>query len=177
MRARDLASAYAQAIQEEALRPWFAAMRAVAERLRQEPELLLALNDRAVDFGERKRLLEAILPEGLSAEQRNLFLLLLQEGHLGLLDEIISLLREISMPGGILAEVTSAVALTAEQQKAIEAKLVRRYGEGIRVEWRVDPNILGGIIVRVGDEVLDGSVAGRLESLKAALIGSEAAGR
>ena len=175
--ARDLASAYAQAIHEAALRPWFAAMRAVAERLRQEPQLLLTLNDRAIEFGERKRLLEPILPEGLSAEQRNLFLLLLQEGHLGLLDEIISRLREMIMPGGILAEVTSAVALTAEQQKALEAKLMRRYGEGIRVEWRVDPSILGGIIVRVGDEVLDGSVAGRLESLKAALIGSDAASK
>lgn len=71
---------------------------------------------------------------------------------------------------GKTAEVTSALPLTNEEQKLIKKELAAFMGhDAPKVEFLVDPSILGGVIVRVGDRVLDGSVAGQLQSLHQSL--------
>ena len=71
--------------------------------------------------------------------------------------------------GGASAEVTSALPLTAEEKEAVKKDVLARIGEQATVTFRVDPTILGGLVIRVGDKVLDGSVSGQLESLKQSL--------
>jgi F-type H+-transporting ATPase subunit b len=66
-------------------------------------------------------------------------------------------------------EVTSALPLTGDEQQAVRNDIVARLGGSPSVVFRVDPNILGGIVIRVGDKVVDASVAGRLEGLRASL--------
>lgn len=70
---------------------------------------------------------------------------------------------------GSAAEVTSALPLDDHEQDAIRKDLARTLGGTPAVVFRVDPSILGGLVVRVGDKVLDGSVAGRLEGLRSSL--------
>ncbi|MBI4770120.1 MAG: F0F1 ATP synthase subunit B, partial [Chloroflexi bacterium] len=70
---------------------------------------------------------------------------------------------------GAAAEVTSALPLTATEQSAVRTDIAGRLGGGGAVAFRVDPAIMGGLIVRVGDKVLDGSVSGKLESLREAM--------
>lgn len=70
---------------------------------------------------------------------------------------------------GAKAEVTSALPLSASEEQALRAELVSRLGPGAEVTFRVDPEILGGVVIRAGDRILDGSVAGRLESLRTSL--------
>ncbi len=70
---------------------------------------------------------------------------------------------------GTAAEVTSALPLDDLEQDAIRSDLSRTLGGSPAVVFRVDPNILGGLVVRVGDKVLDGSVAGKLEGLRTSL--------
>ena len=69
---------------------------------------------------------------------------------------------------GASAEVTSALPLTAEEQTTVKSEILSKSGAEA-VTFRVDPAILGGLVVRVGDKVLDGSVAGKLEGLRASL--------
>ena len=69
---------------------------------------------------------------------------------------------------GTSAEVTSALPLTADEQKTVKSEILSRTGAEA-VTFRVDPSILGGLVVRVGDKVFDGSVAGKLEGLRASL--------
>lgn len=69
---------------------------------------------------------------------------------------------------GSTAEVTSALPLTKEEQDAVKNDVLARTGAAA-VSFRVDPSILGGLVIKVGDKVLDGSVAGKLESLRASL--------
>lgn len=69
---------------------------------------------------------------------------------------------------GASAEVTSALPLTAEEQTTVKSEILSKSGAEA-VTFRVDPSILGGLVVRVGDKVLDGSVAGKLEGLRASL--------
>jgi len=70
-----------------------------------------------------------------------------------------------------VARVVSAIPLTDQQQNALAAKLTEVYGRSIDVRWAVDPQIRGGLIVRVGDEVIDGSVATRLVQARSGLSG------
>lgn len=69
---------------------------------------------------------------------------------------------------GASAEVTSALPLTADEQSTVKKDILSKTGAEA-VTFRVDPSILGGLVVRVGDKVLDGSVAGRLEGLRSTL--------
>lgn len=69
---------------------------------------------------------------------------------------------------GASAEVTSALPLTADEQTTVKNEILSKSGTEA-VTFRVDPSILGGLVVRVGDKVLDGSVAGKLEGLRASL--------
>jgi F-type H+-transporting ATPase subunit b len=70
---------------------------------------------------------------------------------------------------GLSAEVTSALPLTADEKEKVKQDILARVGSQATVAFRVDPNILGGLVVKVGDKVLDGSVAGQLETLRQGL--------
>jgi F-type H+-transporting ATPase subunit b len=70
---------------------------------------------------------------------------------------------------GDSAEVTSALPLSKEEQDAVKKNVLDKMGTSTNVEFNVDPQILGGLVVRVGDKVLDGSVSGQLEDLRKSL--------
>ena len=73
--------------------------------------------------------------------------------------------------GRLLATVTTAAPLTAAQQKRLSATLAAQYGRETRVDVIVDPAVLGGMRVQVGDEVVDGTIASRLADLRLQLAG------
>ncbi|MBE3040187.1 MAG: F0F1 ATP synthase subunit B [Chloroflexi bacterium] len=70
---------------------------------------------------------------------------------------------------GDSAEVTSALPLSKEEQASVKNNVLDKMGAKTNVEFRVDPQILGGLVIRVGDKVLDGSVSGQLEDLRKSL--------
>ena len=70
---------------------------------------------------------------------------------------------------GASAEVTSALPLTEVEQDAVKRDVLAKAGGDTTVAFRVDPAILGGLVIRVGDKVVDGSVAGQLGSLRESL--------
>lgn len=70
---------------------------------------------------------------------------------------------------GQTAEVTSAVPLTDQEKEKVRENVLSKLGGEAQVTFNVNPNILGGLIVRVGDRVLDGSVAGKLENMRQSL--------
>ena len=72
--------------------------------------------------------------------------------------------------GIAVAQVTTAVPIDERQKATIASRLGQRVGKTVTVETRVDPEILGGVIAQIGDNVIDGSVRGRLERLRRALI-------
>lgn len=69
---------------------------------------------------------------------------------------------------GDSAEVTSALPLSKDEQETVKKEVLAKAGAQA-VSFRVDPSILGGLVIKVGDKVLDGSVAGKLEGLRQAL--------
>jgi F-type H+-transporting ATPase subunit b len=70
---------------------------------------------------------------------------------------------------GTAAEVISALPLTHDEQAIVKRDILSRMGSQAAVDFRVDPAILGGLVIHLGDKVLDGSVAGQLEDLRKSL--------
>jgi len=70
---------------------------------------------------------------------------------------------------GASAEVTSALPLTPEEMETVKKEILSKMGGQAAVSFRVDPSILGGLVVRVGGKVLDASVSGQLETLRQSL--------
>lgn len=67
---------------------------------------------------------------------------------------------------GASAEITSALTLTDEEQVTVKDEVLSKIGDQASVAFRVDPSILGGLVIRVGDKVLDNSVVSKLEELR-----------
>ncbi len=93
---------------------------------------------------------------------------LIQEFFSGVKAGRVTMLENTTMNGSA-AEVVSALPLTAEEQDTVKRDVLARLGNQATVTFRVDPTILGGLVVRVGDKVMDNSVAGQLESMRQGL--------
>jgi len=172
MSTADRPQSYAQAFHEAAMERWLSGLQVISARLAEDPGLMERLQAADVDFSERQPLLEGVFPVEADPPVRNLIYTLMQRGDLALLGEVTESLRQRmrraeAMP--IAVEVTSAVALTDEQRAALASKLEAQYGSGLDIHYRVDPAILGGLIVRVGDKLIDGSLATRMAAMKQAL--------
>jgi|RhiMethySRZTD1v2_1073278.scaffolds.fasta_scaffold101823_2 F-type H+-transporting ATPase subunit delta len=104
----------------------------------------------------------------LSQPVRNLILLLVRRGRIEQLPRVAAEFarRDDERNGLIHATATSAAPLGDEEQRAIVARLEQLTGARVALETNVDPAILGGIVVRIGDRLIDGSVRGRLERLR-----------
>ena len=102
------------------------------------------------------------------------FLLQLAEKHRdadlpAILREYVDLAKE-NKSNLIMADVTTALPLTAGQEQALAEKLAAMTGKTIKIRQHVDSEILGGIVVRVGDKLLDGSLSHQLTVLQADLL-------
>lgn len=107
----------------------------------------------------------------LSNEQRNFVTLLAQNDRLSVLPDIavqFAALRH-THEKVVDAHVTSAFALTDAQAAEIRATLQTKYGRAVELSVAVDPELIGGVSIRVGDEVMDASVRGKLAQLAVAL--------
>jgi len=109
----------------------------------------------------------------LNTKAENLAKLLAENGRLILLSEISGLYETLKSDaeGQIEAQVTSAQALSDDEQKAIVAALKKRLGRDVKLNSSVDETLMGGAIIRAGDLVIDGSLQGRLQKLTNTLNG------
>ena len=96
-----------------------------------------------------------------------------QNGRLRQLAEIVRLFGRLAAEhrGETTAEVISARPLDDDQIAALRAKLGERAGNSIRIDARVDPSILGGIVVRLGSQMIDASIRTKLNPLATAMKG------
>jgi F-type H+-transporting ATPase subunit delta len=118
----------------------------------------------------RERLRDAILEIGagtLSAEAENLVRLLAANSRLAVAPEIARLFETLKVERHGVREVhiRSAYAVNAAQQKALAEVLAQRFGGAVELTVEKDPSLLGGIAIRAGDLVIDGSIRGKLQKL------------
>jgi F-type H+-transporting ATPase subunit delta len=174
-RVRGSARRYAEAAfqiadQDGTLDAWLKDLDTAAEQL-GPPAIARLLANPSVPMAARSQAVEKALGKLVSEKTRNLALLLVRRGRADLLPAVAAAFRSLyeQRKGIVRATVISAAPLDKAEQSAISERLGKMVGGTLEIEQQVDPTILGGVIVRLGDRMIDGSVRGRLERLRSRL--------
>lgn len=138
--------------------------------LAHESQLEQLLADKAATPEAKRGLLASVLYGKVTSVTEALALQAVGRPTKRPADDIDSLSRlAAGLRNRTVARVTSATAISDEQQRALADKLGRLYGEEMSIHTVIDESILGGLVIRVGDEVIDGSLSTKLEKLRVGL--------
>jgi F-type H+-transporting ATPase subunit delta len=130
-------------------------------------DLMSVLHHPLLTIEKKKAVLSGVFGGKIQPDAERFLFLVVEKQRANVLPQILEefnrLVDEYRGEGD--AEVTSAVPLSAAQVAALQASLQARFGIKVRLSTRIDPNILGGLVVRVGDKLIDASVATKLQSM------------
>jgi len=146
----------------------------LAEALHESAELRSLIKNPEVSREALGRVLAGLGDTLKLAELTRSFLgVLAQNRRAGELPKVIRAFQSIAAAqrGEVTAEVASAHALTDEQLTTLEQKLRARQGRTVKLKTRVDPDLLGGLVVTIGSQRIDSSIRSRLNSLAQAMKG------
>jgi F-type H+-transporting ATPase subunit delta len=166
---------YAQAAFEEAqklnaLKAWSEMLLALAEAV-QHAEVRAAVSNPKVSRAQLSGLMESLLGTAASAQQRNFVRILAENQRLLVLPEIAAIFETLKAEAEktVNVVVESAFELSAGQQEKIVSSLKKRLGREIKLACNVKKDLLGGVVIRAGDKVIDGSARTRLGEMATAL--------
>lgn len=140
----------------------------VAQALDESNELRSTLTDPQFPMDKKHALVDDLIGGRASSLTLDLVQLIVSQGHASELSAIARALVETAAASRdmAVAEVRSAVALDDETIERLAAALGRATGKNVEVKVVVDESVIGGIVARVGDTVIDGSLARRVDSLR-----------
>lgn len=169
----DNATNYAQGLVQAALGTWLEQLTSVQRNLRRNPDLALTLNDPNSPPTAREGAVSRLIPSGAAPEVAKFVRLLAQQGDMRLLDEVLRKVRTLvpALADEFNVHITSAHELSSSEKEKIETKLRAEHGAELQVGYEVDPELLGGLRIRIGDRIIDHSVAARLDALRERLVG------
>jgi F-type H+-transporting ATPase subunit delta len=174
-----IASRYARALVEVVLEQKLDAdvareqLNSFAEAVRESNDLRRVWESPAVPSEQKRAVLDAIVGQ-MSAFKaiRNFMAVIIDHRRIPMLHEIA---RQFAVEldaqlGFVEAEVSSARQLSTEEKRQLESQVERLTGKKVRAQYTSDPGLLGGVVVRVGSTIYDGSIRGQLEKMKRELI-------
>ena len=131
-------------------------------------ELKQALSDKAIDRGQRIKVLEDLLADKVSPHTLGLLTFIVGQGRARQMPQILQELSTLAAEArnAVVAEVRSATPLDSAQRAALQSALSKATGKKVAVKVMVDPSLIGGVVAKIGETIIDGSVKRRLEQLK-----------
>jgi len=176
MRDRKVAMRYAQALFEVALArgqvdPLEESLRGLIEVVDRHPELARFLQNPQVPLAQKKELLHKVLGDRVEPVVLQFLELLLEKSRIVHLRDIQAVFGDLveAHKGLQRARVVTAVPLPAELETLLVDKLAALTGRRISLDKRVDPSVLGGVCVTMGDQILDGTLRTGLQRLREVL--------
>ena len=163
-------AAFKLAREKSALAAWSDAL-ALLEAIVQDPRLQAILGDPHVSARPLESLVLGVAGDRLEGAARNFVQVLIGNGRFELIKEIRAQYEALRRDneGVVEARIVSALPMADEQIRELVAKLEARHQRQVRAKVEIDPHLIGGIMIMVGDQVIDGTVRGRLEAMAAAL--------
>ncbi len=163
---------YAQAVFEIAvdsdeLERWLDDLTQLANSIANE-EFRRTLSAPRISMAQKEVLIRESLGATVGPLALNLICLLASRGQIHVLPAIADRFQEMldTHQGVERAEVVSAVSLTDAQREQVTKMLNDLSGQDVRLTTRIDPEILGGLVIRIGDRVMDGSARSRLQNMR-----------
>jgi F-type H+-transporting ATPase subunit delta len=145
---------------------------ALAAGLARDERIARAVDSPAVPFEDRRKIVEQMLGARVSPQARNLALLLAKRSRFAVLPDVSAeydaLVRESR--GIVAADVTTPSPLSAAELAKVRAGVEQLAGSKVELTTTMDPRLVGGLTIRIGDKLIDASVAGRLARLRGQLV-------
>lgn len=136
-----------------------------ARTVQQQPDLRQALTDPQLPSERKRAVIEDLLGDRANPHTVNLLEFIVGQGRAreleAIVDELVQLAAERREHA--VAEVRTAVPLDKARRERLAEALARATGKNIEMKVIVDPSVVGGVVARVGDQVIDGSIRRRLE--------------
>jgi F-type H+-transporting ATPase subunit delta len=131
-------------------------------------ELKQALSDQNLERAQRSKVLEELLADKVSPHTLGLLTFIVAQGRARQLPQILEEVSELAAQArnSVVAEVRSAVPLDDDQRAQLAEALGKATGKKVDVRVLVDPSVVGGVVARIGDTVIDGTVRHKLDQLK-----------
>ena len=131
------------------------------------PEVQSMIEDPTISKDEILKSLKALFDGSISKISQSLLNVLAENNRFNLLEAIFEIYKEIvaKHKEQKSVEVFVATKPSSDTEEKIKTRLVSKYGEGTNVEFKIDPHIMGGLSIKVGDETLDLSVKGKVKKL------------
>ena len=168
-----IANRYAEALfqlseEENITKEIYNELHDVVEVIKNNKELDNVLKSPLVAKNEKTQLIEALFNNKINNDLKNFLKILVEKGRISSLKSIELTFKELLNDKHNIIEgtVISAIALTEKQVKELEEKLTKKYNKNVTLENEVDQSILGGVLVRLGNTQIDGSVKTRLNNIK-----------
>ncbi len=165
--ARPYAQAlFAHARDHERLGEWSESLGFLAAIMR-EPEMTALTTNPKVGKDMLSTILREVASDYLDQEGLNLLQLLVDNGRLSLLPTIAQLFEQLKREaeGSVDVHLTSAYVIQPAEERMLAEALKVRFGKEVRITSEKDPDLIGGMCIRAGDLVIDGSIRGRLRQL------------
>ena len=138
-----------------------------------EPRLERLLTDESTPEQQRESLLDDLVADKVRPATRALLVQVIASPRGRRLDSVVAEVAELAAArrDESVAHVRAAAELTDEQERRLADVLSRIYGRRVMVRVELDPDVVGGLVIRIGDEVIDGSVASNLAKARQELLG------
>ena len=174
-----ISSRYARALVEVVLEQKLDAdvareqLNSFAEAVRESVDLRRVWESPAVPAKQKRAVLDAIVGQMQAFKAiRNFMAVIIDHRRIPILDDIV---RQFGVEldaqlGFVEAEISSARQLSTEEMRGLESQVERLTGKKVRARYASDPGLLGGVMVRVGSTIYDGSIRGQLEKMKQELM-------
>jgi len=168
-------AAFAVAKEHGQLEHWEQRLPAL-EALAEDAEVAEFVHNPAIPLEAKVQLIERLFPSEEDRFVRNLLILLLERGRWHQLRDVVEAFRQLlrESRGVLEVELVTAVPLEATELDQLRRELERRLQRPVQLHASVDPELLGGAVLRIGDEVFDASVRTQLTTLRRQLIGAAA---
>jgi F-type H+-transporting ATPase subunit delta len=165
---------FRMALEQKELNVWQSDLRKVSSIIRDEAFFAL-LENREVPFEEKARVLSERLGE-IHPMALKLVSMLIARGRLSMIQDISDEYQQMldnyrGVEGAQVAEVTTAIPLDDDYKLRLAQRITDMVGRPVVLRSRVDPGVVGGIVIRIGDKLIDGSIRSKLASLRRELGG------
>lgn len=144
----------------------------VAGLIKTNESIIQVIRHPQISTSGKKKIFMEIFKGKIDEKLLNFLLLLVEKKRIDDIDGILNQLNIISLEkhNKVIAEVKTVIPLTDDEKTALTDKLSKKYNKTVILKETIDKSIIGGVYVRVGDDVIDGTVKFKLESMKKVML-------
>lgn len=150
-------------------------LREICDIIDNNKELKAVIEYPQISTKQKKRIFIDIFKGKIDEELLSFLLILIEKGRILYLREKLNQFEQINLEkkNVVIAQVKSVIEMTDEQTSKLKSKLEKMYNKTVIIKHEIDKSIIGGLYVRVGNDVIDGSIKSKLDDMRALMLKRE----